>query len=378
MRAAWGCLALVAAAPRHEQQDALQSHQLKRWYDCVDPSGEAYGAAWLAHRDTVLAHRIDKKIAENTNMETGGWIPRELATPRQSVDLYDCGVEHLSWLERRIGLRDARGEAKETLDAELLDHLGARGALRRRSARARTASPHRLDRRRLPLLRDVAGLRRPGQEKSDSSLLQLLNATFWSVHAALTRTRARRTRWTNRVERVRAVVLSTCSAADAAFARTSSGLPFFDVLLSDCHLDSQKRRFFAARRAKSLLGALTVARVREKLKSAKAWAPFHYVYYSEADQVLYVRDAWRVIAVVDEGHYVSPHRMQPLAHPVDLPALAVKANQLWLPRWSRDDLRRIRNVGDYDNVTEGNYGQLLFRGCTPVHEHNAALHGCPA
>ena len=100
MRAAWRCLALVAAAPRHEQQDALQSHQLKRWYDCVDPSGEAYGAAWLAHRDTVLAHRIDKKIAENTNMETGGWIPRELATPRQSVDLYDCGVEHLSWLEQ--------------------------------------------------------------------------------------------------------------------------------------------------------------------------------------------------------------------------------------------------------------------------------------
>ena len=98
-------------------------------------------------------------------------------------------------------------------------------------------------------------------------------------------------------------MLSTCSAADAAFARTSSGLPFFDVLLSDCHLDSQKRgRFFkpraparvvlAERRAanpsagrRSLLGALTVARVREKLKSAKAWAPFHYVYYSEADQV---------------------------------------------------------------------------------------------
>ena len=145
MRAAWGCLALVAAAPRHEQQDALQSHQLKRWYDCVDPSGEAYGAAWLAHRDTVLAHGIDKKIAENTNMETGGWIPRELATPRQSVDLYDCGVEHLSWLERRIGLRDARGEAKATLDAQLLGHLGARAErLRRRSARARTASPHRL------------------------------------------------------------------------------------------------------------------------------------------------------------------------------------------------------------------------------------------
>ena len=47
--------------------------------------------------------------------------------------------------KRRIGLRDARGEAKATLDAQLLGHLGARAErLRRRSARARTASPHRL------------------------------------------------------------------------------------------------------------------------------------------------------------------------------------------------------------------------------------------
>ncbi|KAH8093322.1 hypothetical protein JL720_4444 [Aureococcus anophagefferens] len=274
MRAAWGCLALVAAAPRHEQQDALQSHQLKRWYDCVDPSGEAYGAAWLAHRDTVLAHRIDKKIAENTNMETGGWIPRELATPRQSVDLYDCGVEHLSWLERRIGLRGARrgqGDARRGAPGPPRRARGAAPPAQRPGAHGEPAPP--LDRRRLPFFATSPDCGAQGRKR----------------------------------------VIQVC----------------FNV---------------APRRADR--------RARPRAQERRAWAPFHYVYYSEADQVLHVRDARRVIAVVDEGHYVSPHRMQPLAHPVDLPALAVKANQLWLPRWSRDDLRRIRNVGDYDNVTE--------------------------
>ena len=158
----------------------------------------------------------------------------------------------------------------------------------------------------------------------------VLNTTFWSIHAALTPH----------------IVLSTCSEPDADFGRRLSGLPFFDVLLSDCHMDGKSRgRFFKP----SLLGALTVARVRERLTAA--WAHFHYVYYSEADQVLHVRDARRAIAVVDETHYVSPHRMQPMAHPVDLPALGTARGQSWLPRWSRDDLRRMANVGAYDNVS---------------------------
>lgn len=408
----------VASGSPHLLQDDLQSHQLRRWYDCYDPSGEGYGAAWLAHKETVLKHTMNVRPA--TNMETGGWIPKELATPRQSVDLFDCGVEHLSWLERRIGLRDAKGEAKATWDRELLAHLSARAArLEARSREREVKSPHRLSTVAvLPYFStspDCSGSGAKCTTGSSAPAMRrnFLNATFWSIHSALTPH----------------VVLSTCSRPDALFALRESGLPFFDVLESDCHLGEGEERFFKP----SLLGAHTVTRVQEKLREPHGpWATFHYVYYSEADQVLHVRDARRVIAVVDETHYVSPHRMQPMAHPVDLPSIGTKAGAAWLPRWSRDDLRRIRNVGQYDVVPnvphgaphhkccvgrsqcrgdklpgnraswspwkvetpnlglvkydgslamiaahQGNYGALLFRGCDLTEEHNAGLHGCP-
>ena len=94
---------IVAAQRPAIQRAGAAATRRRRWYNCRDPSGQAYGAAWLAHRATVLKH--DVPIRDNTNMESGGWMPAKVATPLQSVDLLDCAVEHLSWLERRIGLR---------------------------------------------------------------------------------------------------------------------------------------------------------------------------------------------------------------------------------------------------------------------------------
>ena len=72
-------------------------------------------------------------------------MPAKVATPLQSVDLLDCAVEHLSWLERRIGLRDARGIAKKTWDRELLSMLGKRAKrLERRASSHRVKGPRRL------------------------------------------------------------------------------------------------------------------------------------------------------------------------------------------------------------------------------------------
>lgn len=411
--------ATLAMAAPHEMRDELLSHQKRRWYRCYDGSGEGYGAAWLAHRSTVLRHKMRPRVG--TNMETGGWIPGDIATPLQSVDLFDCSVEHLSWLERRIGLRDAKGKAKRVLDAELIGRLRDRAAvLERRSADA-TTSPHRLATVAvLPFFAtspdcdtDAASC---GTGSSAPAMRRhFLNATFWSIRAALTPH----------------VVLSTCSAADAAFGR-SCGLPFFDVLLSDCRIASEGRGTFFK---PSLLGAHTVTRVRERLADRDSpWHAFRFVYYSEADQVLHVRDGRRVLAVVDETHYVSPHRVQPLAHPRDLPSLAGAEGRSWLPRWSRDDLDRAAAIGRLDpaNVTavprgardhrcclgraecngdgragdrrtwspwkvatpnldlvslddslvsvaahQGNYGALLFRGCRVEHVPNAGLRGCP-
>ena len=86
---------IVAAQRPPISRAGAAATRRRRWYNCRDPSGQAYGAAWLAHKATVLKH--DVPIRDNTNMESGGWMPAKVATPLQSVDLLDCAVEHLSW-----------------------------------------------------------------------------------------------------------------------------------------------------------------------------------------------------------------------------------------------------------------------------------------
>lgn len=47
---------LVRRQENNSAFDARRDARLKRrWYACDDASGQAYGAAWLAHRDAVLA-----------------------------------------------------------------------------------------------------------------------------------------------------------------------------------------------------------------------------------------------------------------------------------------------------------------------------------
>ena len=51
--------------------------------------------------------------------------------------------------------------------------------------------------------------------------------------------------------------------------------------------------------------------------------------------MLHTRNARFMLSVIDENTYVSPHRMQPIAHdPSDMPSLATAEGRDWLPRWS--------------------------------------------
>ena len=93
-------------------------------------------------------------------------------------------------------------------------------------------------------------------------------------------------------------------------------------------------------------------RPRHQRQIAKRSGPeFDYVYYSEADQVLHTRNARFMLSVIDENTYVSPHRMQPIAHPSDMPSLATPAEgRDWLPRWSQQDLDRMERIGPVIDV----------------------------
>ena len=414
---------MVAAAAAQRptisgRRSAAAQNRRKRWYNCKDPSGQAYGAAWLAHKTSILRH--DVSVRDNTNMESGGWLPAKVATPLQSVDLFDCAVEHLSWLERRIGLRDARGKAKQTWDAELLTKLSERAKMLEARAKRNRRAPG--PRRKatvavLPFFATSPECEAKGASCTTGSSApamrrHFLNTTYWSIVDGLTQH----------------VVLSTCSKTDAEFARKESGLKWFDVLESECFVPRKKTGvpFFKP----ALLGAKSIHAIRDKLQTDPRWAAFDYVYYSEADQVLHVRNARLLLSVVDEHTYVSPHRMQPMAHPVDMPSLATDEGRHWLPRWSRDDLDRIKNMGQLRQVPDvgcaqtwrccvgrsectgdgkqgdrntflpwkvpspalslvvydqsfamvaahqGNYGQLLFRGCT-LEEVAQGAHGIP-
>jgi hypothetical protein len=328
---------VAAQRPPIHGRAGPQATRRRRWYNCRDPSGQAYGAAWLAHRATVLKH--DVPIRDNTNMESGGWMPAKVATPLQSVDLLDCAVEHLSWLERRIGLRDARGLAKQTWDGELLAMLGKRAKrLERRAMAHRVKGPRRLKTVAvLPFFATSPECEDPKAACTTGSSApamrrHFLNTTYWSIVDALTPH----------------VVLSTCSHTDAEFARSHSGLHWFDVLESECFIP---RRITGVPFFKpALLGAKTVHSIRGKLQSDEKWSQFDYVYYSEADQVLHTRNARFMLSVVDETTYVSPHRMQPVAHPSDMPSLSTPEGRDWLPRWSQQDLDRMNRIGPVIDV----------------------------
>ena len=99
----------------------------------------------------------------------------------------------------------------------------------------------------------------------------------------------------------------------------------------------------------ALLNAKTVHAIRDKLQNDPRWS-FDYVYYSEADQVLHTRNARFMLSVIDENTYVSPHRMQPIAHPSDMPSLATAEGRDWLPRWSQQDLDRMARIGPVIDV----------------------------
>ena len=265
-------------------------------------------------------------------------MPAKVATPLQSVDLLDCAVEHLSWLERRIGLRDARGIAKKTWDGELLSMLGKRAKrLERRASSHRVKGPRRLKTVAvLPFFATSPECEDPKAACTTGSSApamrrHFLNTTYWSIVDALTPH----------------VVLSTCSHTDAEFARSHSGLKWFDVLESECFIP---RRITGVPFFKpALLGAKTVHAIRDKLQNDPRWS-FDYVYYSEADQVLHTRNARFMLSVVDENTYVSPHRMQPIAHPSDMPSLSTPEGRDWLPRWSQQDLARMERIGPVTDV----------------------------
>lgn len=113
--------------------DADDAWRRNAFYMCKD-SGESYSAAWFAPISAVFARKVMPGPREH--METAGSLGLQPTTPLKSVDLLDFSVEHLSWLERRLGLRYLTGDMKATLDRDLRTHLKERERSTREAALA--------------------------------------------------------------------------------------------------------------------------------------------------------------------------------------------------------------------------------------------------
>jgi hypothetical protein len=127
--------------------DSAAAAQLEAWRDatffaCFD-NGEAYGAAWFASTASVFRRTVATGPREH--METAGGLGLPPGnTPLKTVDLLDFSVEHISWLDRRLGLRYMQAPLKARLTAELLARLKARELTARHDALLQQAARLRL------------------------------------------------------------------------------------------------------------------------------------------------------------------------------------------------------------------------------------------
>lgn len=290
-----------------KNQSKEEANYLKL-HKCQDV-GEAYAASYLITKEHLLYQFTGYNLTW-VNCEMGSFIMmNQRAKPdrnvngsvTQTLDVLDFSIIHLSWYERlqkrhsRIvrdtlikkmnsaiangtykqndkvddkGKGNGKGKGKGKADDGVLDasmtSLGAveqaLGLLKERALRLRQSgmplAVPELNRTVaiMPFLGSDMGA---GHSKLSNRLIYL-QACFWSIYAEMPH-----------------VVAAVKSEKDAAFARTDSGLPFYDVMV----LDNLPKS-----------ASLPVATVQQtKARIADGRWDFDYVYFTESDQILMMR-----------------------------------------------------------------------------------------
>lgn len=258
-------------------------------YICHD-AGEAYSAAFLVAKEPFLKHRYG--VSHRQHMETGGTVYGRKLLPYKTVDMMEFGVEHLSWLERRLGMQTLPTNLKRIALDDLMESLRQRQRILAMSASRRHPSVSNDIIAIMPFFSGGSG----DAGHSVPELRQLyLNITFlsFSLH-------------------VRDVAVCVCTSHDAEFLR-SSGLPWYEVIEEDCHIkypDQQNASNGEIKFKPSLLGVLT-ARAAQARMSNGNWT-HKYLFYTESDQVLFVRNLASMVQFANTSRYIAPHRMLPM------------------------------------------------------------------
>lgn len=218
----------------------------------------------------------------------GGRIPKTL-------DFFDFFGSHLSFWADRAGLRRPQGrnaqfsQSKAVLDywsaALAADIAGFKQVVLDRERGRRAA---RLQKRTVALLPYSSG--RDHSAAGSSSIL-MLNATFWSLRSQFD-----------------AVVLSACHQQDYEFILK---FPAWRILKFDGQLCSTNSGIYLIDHAlRALRGEI----------DNNTWDGFSYVYFTEGDVVLYMRDHDRIEKHLLSSHKLVPHRLDVFPVEADFPA----------------------------------------------------------
>ena len=199
-------------------------------HKCKD-SGEVYSASYLIHKEHLL-HQHTAYNLSWVNCEMGSFIMmNQRADPRrnvngsliQSLDVLDFSVVHLSAFER-LQRRWAKtiGDAKMKTGSidpivKATELLKDRALELRRLAHDAAQQPTSFSElnRTIAIMPFLGSDMGAGHSKLSNRLVYL-QACFWSIYVAIPH-----------------VVAAVKSTKDEGFARNTSGLPFFDVLLLD-------------------------------------------------------------------------------------------------------------------------------------------------
>lgn len=257
-------------------------------HKCVD-HGEVYAASYLITKKHIMTHKIDYNLSEcNTEfasfmlMDTSMDAKRDKdGTLIQSLDVLDFSVIHLSAFER---LQRRHGYSEKTKANKLDAIKNATVFLKERAMIAKSNSSFKY---RPEAIRTVAIMPFLGSEVgAGNSLvanrLHYLRACFWSLYYEF--------------PHVVAVVKNT---KDQDIARNFSELPFFDVLVAS-HIPTS-----------SSLPVACLQMTRQKLADG-SW-DFDYIYFTESDQVLMMRQHEAIFShlVKYPRRVLVPHRLIP-------------------------------------------------------------------
>ena len=274
--------------------------QYMRFYKCRD-SGEAYSAAYLTTKEHLLNQFTGYNLTW-VNCEMGSFIMMETKKENgslvQSLDVLDFSVVHLSAYERlkrrwRKVLPDfINNKSRNKKDWEvgsIADIIKATKQLRQRAETMREegtppATPE--VNRTVAIMPFLGAENGAGHSKLDNRY-EYLKACFWSLYAEIPH-----------------VVASVKNNADYEYARRTSGLPFYDVML----LSGLPKN-----------AALPVATVQNaKARIANGSWDFDYIFFTESDQILLLRRHAEFYEHLRQHprRMIIPHRLIP--YPLDV------------------------------------------------------------